>query len=204
MLHSIDFTTELKQIIGCLLRGGQRPFVCDGHPVACQVMVVGQDPATALSEDWWSFWDTECGFNQLRFESAYTTHREQEQLEKPHRKPKSDTRGKFLDRITFNLKPKLNSLETNASMGGGTSWDSNKEVLKLLLKEMHQLQAIIAYGGKAHKLVGRRGKLRQLINLPDKAIHEIPHFTKRPRRTDAEIYAEIDYVCAEIKAEAMV
>ena len=189
MSNTIDFTSELKKIIGCSLNSGERPFVCDGYPATCHVMVVGQNPATNLSEDWWSFWDTEYGFKESSFESAYEKHRGKD----------SDTRGKFLNRITCNLKPELKSLETNASMGGGTSRSSNQEVLKLLLKEMHNLQAIIAYGNNAHKLVGQHGRLQPFINLPDDAIYEIYHFKSRHPITDFERIAEIDRICAEIK-----
>ena len=77
----------------------------------------------------------------------------------------------------------------------------NQEVLKLLLKEMHNLQAIIAYGTPAREMVGRSGRLRRLINLPDEAIHEIYHFRSRGAhaRKDYERFVEIDRICAEIK-----
>ena len=191
MSNTTDFTNELKKIISCSLNSGERPFVCDGYPATCHVMVVGQNPATDLSEDWWLFWDTEYGFKESSFESAYEKHRGKD----------SHTRGKFLNRITCNLKPELKSLETNASMGGGTSRSSNQEVLKLLLKEMHNLKAIIAYGTPAREMVGRSGRLRRLINLPDEAIHEIYHFRSRGAhaRKDYERFVEIDRICAEIK-----
>ena len=196
----INWTQTLKEVI-CTPCHCMRPFVCDGFPGTCQVLVVGQDPATALPDDWWSFWDPECGFKETRFESAYLKHRERLRLVNLAKRGKSDTREKFLNRITNNLKPQLKSIETNASMGGDLRWDSNQEVIKVLLKGMDNLQAIIAYGNKAHDLVGRSGKLRPLINLPDEAIHEIPHFRSR-RRKDAERIKEIDCVCAKIKSRA--
>lgn len=187
-MTTTDFTNELKQIIGCSLNRGERPFVCDGYPATCHVMVVGQEPATALLEDWWSFWDTEYGFREDGFESAYKNHH------KNHGKKGSDTRVKFLNRITCNLNPELKSLETNASMGGATSWYSNEEVLKLLLKEMHNLQAIIAFGRYARTMVGQSGRLRYLIN-PDAKIYEY----KLRGHKDCYLIAEIDRICAEIK-----
>ena len=39
-----------------------RPFVCDGPPESCDVMVIGENPATKMGTDWWSFWDDEKGF----------------------------------------------------------------------------------------------------------------------------------------------
>ena len=158
-------------------------------------MVVGQDPATALSDDWWSFWDTEYGFREKYFESAYNNHHNN------HGKKGSDTRVKLLNRITCNLKPELKSLETNASMGGATSQYANQDVLKLLLKEMYNLQAIIAYGKPACKMVGRSGRLRDLITLPDEAIYEIDSLRhgRIQGRKDCQRIAEIDCICAEIK-----
>lgn len=195
-----NWTQTLKEVI-CTPCRCMRPFVCDGYPDTCQVLVVGQDPATALPDDWWSFWDPECGFNETRFESAYLKHREQLRLVNLAKRGRSDTRSKFLNRITNNLKPQLKSIETNASMGGDLGWDSNREVIKVLLKGMNDLRAIIAYGNKAHDLVGCSGNLRCLIDLPDDAIHEIPHFRSRGRK-DPERYEEIDRICAEIKSRA--
>lgn len=194
-----NWTQSLKEVI-CTPCRCMRPFVCEGYPDSCQVLVVGQDPATALPDDWWSFWDPDYGFKETRFKLAYLKHRERLQSANLVKKSQSDTRGKFLKRITNNLKP-LKSIETNASMGGGTSRYSNQEVIKALLKGMNDLHAIIAYGEKAHKLVGHSGKLRCLINLREDAIHEIDHFKKRGRK-DAERYEEINRICAEIKSRA--
>ena len=196
----IHWTQTLKEVIFTPCRC-MRPFVCDGYPDSCQVLVVGQDAATALPDDWWSFWDPECGFKETCFESAYLKHRDRLKCANLVKERQSDTRRKFLNRITNNLKPQLKSIETNASMGGDLRWNSNQEVIKVLLKGMDNLQAIIAYGKKAHKLVGRSGKLRCLINLRDDAIYEIDHFRKRGRK-DADRYEEIDFICAEIKSRA--
>ena len=191
-----NWTQTLEEVIFTPCRC-MRPFVCDGYPDTCQVLVVGQEPATALPDDWWSFWDPKCGFKETCFESAYLKHRERLQRANVVKKSQSDTRRKFLNRISNNLKPQLKSIETNASMGNDLRRDSNQEVIKVLLEGMNDLRAIIAYGNKAHDLVGCSGKLRPLINLPDDAIREIDHFRKRGRK-DADRYEEIDRICAVI------
>ena len=41
-----------------------RPFVCEGSPLDCRAFIVGSNPATALSLDYWSFWESGYGFHR--------------------------------------------------------------------------------------------------------------------------------------------
>jgi hypothetical protein len=50
---------------------GQRPFVCDGLPESCDVVVIGDNPGRLMNKDWWQFWHDENGFNLGEFEQAY-------------------------------------------------------------------------------------------------------------------------------------
>ncbi len=52
-----------------------RPFVCDGRPECCTVIVIGENPATRMYKDWWSFWDDGTGFDLRMFEDQYETSR---------------------------------------------------------------------------------------------------------------------------------
>jgi len=40
-----------------------RPFVCAGLPELCDVVVIGENPATKMKIDWWCFWTDKNGFN---------------------------------------------------------------------------------------------------------------------------------------------
>ena len=93
MLNTTDFTNELKQIVDTSRRG-QRPFVCDGYPSECHVMIIGTNPATFLNTDWWYFWKSGYGFDYNLFVRKYKDTR---------KKPgKSPTRQR-LDRIPHSL-----------------------------------------------------------------------------------------------------
>jgi hypothetical protein len=47
----------------------ERPFVCDGLPESCSVIIIGENPATSMQTDWWDFWNDETGFDLGKFES---------------------------------------------------------------------------------------------------------------------------------------
>lgn len=52
-----------------------RPFVCDGSPLDCDILLVGFNPKTPLPADYWSFWRKSYGFDKRAFEHAYTAKR---------------------------------------------------------------------------------------------------------------------------------
>jgi len=148
-----------------------RPFVCDGLPELCDVVVIGENPATEMNEDWWSFWDKKIGgFDLCEFEEAYEKARVARG--KP---PKSKTRLR-LERLRSN---ELNCLETNAFMNerlrGAGAGVSNRPFLKTFINRHHlpRLKAVIVHGSKAHKH-WRRLKLE----LPNGVQ---PYFTKHFR-----------------------
>jgi hypothetical protein len=68
-----EFEYELAAIIGRLTV--LRPFVCDGSPIDCQIMLVGFNPRTPLAADYWSFWKRGHGFDKDAFERAYHANR---------------------------------------------------------------------------------------------------------------------------------
>jgi hypothetical protein len=49
----------------------ERPFVCDGSPLQTQMFVVGLNPATALRQNFWCFWDDSRGFDREKFDREY-------------------------------------------------------------------------------------------------------------------------------------
>ena len=61
MLDLSSFEQRLAALIG--KPTDLRPFVCDGSPLDCRVFIVGFNPASALDEDFWKFWDPSIGFD---------------------------------------------------------------------------------------------------------------------------------------------
>jgi hypothetical protein len=56
----------------------ERPFVCDGLPADCVVMVVGENPGMRLETDWWTFWDDASGFDFQNFHLVFEAKRKSE------------------------------------------------------------------------------------------------------------------------------
>ena len=53
-----------------------RAFVCDGSPLGCEVFIVGFNPATSMSADFWQFWRPSKGFDKERWFEAYKEDRQ--------------------------------------------------------------------------------------------------------------------------------
>jgi hypothetical protein len=87
-----------------------RPFVCGGLPKSCNVMVIGENPATELGTDWWRWWNDETGFDLVAFERDYQAHRVS-----AGKRPVSRTRI----RLGILRERGLACLETNAYAGSG-------------------------------------------------------------------------------------
>ena len=161
----------------------ERPFVCDGFPDTCEVLVIGNNPATRLTVDWWSFWTDTSGFDYEHFLEVYKTERHKA----GKRSELSPTRWR-LNRIR---DKGLNCIETNVSSNEGSDGIkdkiSNHDVLKVLLNKMPSLKGIIAHGKVAHKYLD---KIEVPINVQ----------TFRPRHFSLARYEEIDRICQEIGA----
>ncbi len=70
------FDTELRQ----LLEKNARPFVCDGSPLACDIFLVGANPATAMNRPFWEFWDSNDGFDKKAWYIEYKRERKERPL----------------------------------------------------------------------------------------------------------------------------
>jgi hypothetical protein len=64
----IEFRRQLSDI---MIEQMERPFVCDGSPLNTLAFVVGLNPATLLSRNFWDFWDDSLGFNRASFDEEY-------------------------------------------------------------------------------------------------------------------------------------
>src|SRR5262245_15711894 len=53
-------------------RPGERPFVCDGLPQSCDVLIVGENPHRRVTDDWLGrWWDDATGFDLKAFNAVY-------------------------------------------------------------------------------------------------------------------------------------
>ena len=160
-----------------------RPFVCEGFPSESQVIVIGENPATPMSVDWWTYWSRETGFNYEKFLAAYKTERSKIGKRISHTKLR-------LDRIR---EGGVRCVETNVFQnenpnGAGTG-SPNFEILNLLILYMPKLRAIVAHGKKAEEF------LKQ-ANVPD----DIRQITTKHFRFVS--YNDIDKICRELLADA--
>jgi hypothetical protein len=162
-----------------------RPFVCDGLPVSCDVVVIGENPATKMNIDWWHFWDDENGFNLGKFEEAYEEARRVK--DKP---PISRTRLR-LRRLRWNgLKCLETNFSSNEQLGGAGGGTPNVELLATLIDDHHllHLKAVIVHGSVAREYWRRLG-----LQLPTGVqFYCLPHLS-RPG------YAKIDEVSRKIR-----
>lgn len=106
-----QFEQQLVAIIG--KPSTLRPFVCDGSPLLCRVFIVGFNPATQMSADFWQFWKSDKGFDKRAWTDAYLRERQTTPLKpgKRRRTAMSPTR-RVLDWIVKEAAPIL-CLETN-------------------------------------------------------------------------------------------
>lgn len=90
-----------------------RPFVCDGSPLNCQAFIVGFNPATTISTDFWEFWHPSHGFDKNAWFEAYKEERQSRPLKpgKTRRNTISTTR-RVIEWILETASP-IRCLETN-------------------------------------------------------------------------------------------
>ena len=56
--HLSDFSRGMASLIG--KPTDLRPFVCEGSPLGCEAFLVGFNPASEMSIDFWDFWSDGC------------------------------------------------------------------------------------------------------------------------------------------------
>lgn len=80
-----------------------RPFVCEGHPFDCSVMILGVNPASKMDFNFNSFWDASSGFQKAKWEKEYLASREN---------GKSSKTRRGIETINSEITP-LKTFETN-------------------------------------------------------------------------------------------
>ena len=156
-----------------------RPFVCEGFPSDSNLIVIGENPATPMTEDWWNYWSPNSGFNYEKFVADYRNQRA------ALGKKISNTRRR-LNRIRENG---LRCVETNAfrneRLDGKGDGTLNYDMLNVLIEHMPKLTAVLAHGRIASDYLS-------LAKIPD-GVHQY-----ETRHFRMERYSRIDDICAEI------
>ncbi len=80
---------EFRRRLSAILPENCRPFVCQGSPYDCKIFVVGLNPATAMENVFWQYWNNSTGFDKDSWFEAYKIERKSRPL-KPGKKSRRD------------------------------------------------------------------------------------------------------------------
>jgi hypothetical protein len=173
------WTNRLGKILPCPCYF--RPLVCDGLPDASEVIVIGENPATELEANWWSYWDPTQGFHYDKFISDYKMER------RASRKSTeiSATRSRLARIRGHGIRAIETNIYSNERPDGAGPGISNIAVINTLIADMVGLLAIVAHGNKAQQALKH-------IQIPtDIAVFETRHFSRIG-------YSKIDEICEQI------
>ena len=151
-LNLAEFSIQLKHLL--LNRPHSRPFICEGSPLECDVMVVGFNAATKMEAPFAQFWSDETGF---AFEGWFAQY-QHERIAKQKARVVSPTRQR-LERLK--QKTGLSILETNIfdypTVGKKDlkTDQKNTEVFEFLLQSI-QPKFLISHGEDAHQYLSQR------------------------------------------------
>jgi hypothetical protein len=152
-----------------------RPFVCEGSPLECQAFIVGFNPATEMSGNFWDFWRAGYGFDKARWLAEYVEERKRRPLRpgKTRRPTMSPTR-RVIEWVVDGASP-VHVLETNlhavatamARELGEDQQDTNS--LEFLIEKINP-QVIVAHGKEAMAYIHGR--------YPDIRVIPVDHFSR--------------------------
>lgn len=128
-----------------------RPFVCDGFPELCVAVVIGENPATEMEGDWWTYWEASSGFNFETWRKSY----EESRLRRG-KGAVSNTRRR-LDRLRG---AGVRCLETNVffneRLDGAGHGRSNQDLLSTVFQTLPNVRFVIAHGARARRYIYTR------------------------------------------------
>ncbi|MER8435418.1 hypothetical protein NKH36_18915 [Mesorhizobium sp. M1312] len=147
-----------------------RPFVCEGSPLACDVLIVGYNPATTMKQDFWTYWKPDYGFDKSAWFAAYREERAARPL-KPGKKfrPAISPTRRVLEWIGEGAAP-CRILETNIfSVPSEAKADLALEKresapFKFLVNRVKPV-VIIAHGKDAHEAVAQLETSATVFNV---------------------------------------
>ncbi len=118
------------------------------------MIVIGENPASHLGVDWWTFWDNDSGFDLRRFEIVY----EERRIAPRKRRKTHDALDRLLNPLRHaGLGCLVTNVYRNEKRGGHKGRGDkdcvkNDDVLKILLAKLprlSQFRAVIAHGRDA-------------------------------------------------------
>jgi len=148
-----------------------RPFVCDGSPLECRAFIVGFNPATESTADFWRFWQDDRGFDK----QAWLTHYKEERQRRPL-KPGQQRRlalspsRRVIEWIIHEAHP-VAVLETNihalatATQAGLAKAHQQTDTFDFLMKSIAPA-VIVTHGNKARDYVVGKGYRDKVIDVP--------------------------------------
>ncbi len=105
-----QFDNHLRHHLSQCPKG--RPFLCDGHPLAAEVFIVGFNSATVLTRRFVKFWNANAGMDLARFDQVYCSQRTRQKTKTGRSKqPFSPTRArinKIADEVSLGLSSPRN------------------------------------------------------------------------------------------------
>jgi len=164
-----EFEMKLVTLIG--RPTNLRPFVCNGSPLACDVFVVGFNPATEMAGDFWDHWKAGLGFDKSAWFQAYLSDRWTRPL-KPGKKSRpalSNTR-RCLGWIEDGARG-VSILETNVFAKASETKpelalkDRNAAPFRFLV-DVVKPKVIVAHGADAHAAVDQLNTKAQVLKVP--------------------------------------
>jgi hypothetical protein len=182
-----EFQGRLEAAIG--RPAMSRPFVCEGSPLDCRVFIVGFNPATEMSRDFWEFWTPGYGFSKSVWFDAYRAERQSRPLRagKTRRNAVSPTR-RVIDWICEAAAP-TRCLETNVystathDMASLEAGDRDAAIFRWLVETVNP-SVIVAHGKDAGEEAERVSSQAKIL--------AVPHFSRGWSETKArELGAEL-------------
>lgn len=163
-----------------------RPFVCEGSPLKCDVFLVGFNPATTMTADFWEFWRAGYGYDKAAWFKRYLEERAAKPLKpgKTRRQKVSATRRNmecFVEGATG-----VRVLETNIYAKASDDMKSldlaSREIapFKFLLDTIKP-KVIVVHGKPALQAIGKFGTSAKVIE----ADH---HFSRQTSKDTARGY----------------
>ena len=185
-----EFSLGLASLIG--RPTDLRPFVCEGSPLDCDVFLVGINPASRMSVDFWDFWSDSYGFDKRAWFEKYKEERGSRPLKhgRKRRNEVSNTR-RIIEEVVSGANP-VNCLETNMYAKATKQASDLDERSKIstsfdyLLRQIAP-RLVIAHGKDAAELL--QGK-----DLPCELLY-VKHFRFWSKRNARELGLRIRRYC---------
>ena len=182
-----EFELKLTELIG--RPTDLRPFVCEGSPLACEIFLVGFNPATAMKADFWNFWHPGYGYDKAAWFQRYLEERAAKPL-KPGRtrRQKISATRRIMDCFVEGAAG-ARVLETNIFAAASDDMKSldpaSREVAPFrFLLDVVRPKVIVVHGKAAVEAVAR-------LNVSAKVIASDHHFSRKTSKATARAYGAL-------------